>query len=212
MRVRNVKGCREIISDSQYVISNPLECKGKFRSLFNNNHPIHIEIGIGKGQFIINMALRYPEINFIGIDKHSTFIFKTLRKIQDKNIQNLKLMVLQAENLMEAFDVGEVDKIYLNFPDPWPKHRHKNRRLPSKKFLTFYNTILNENGVIEFKTDNRELFDFSLKQLENSIWELEGFTFNLHEDKILNENNILTEYEEKFSKMGKPICKYIIKK
>jgi tRNA (guanine-N7-)-methyltransferase len=170
---------------------------------------VHIEIGMGKGKFIISLALRNPDINYIGIEKYSSVLVRALGKVKELEINNLRFIRMDAENLSEVFSPNEVDKIYLNFSDPWPKDRHAKRRLTSTTFFGRYNQVLNPEGRVEFKTDNRALFDFSLEEIPMAGWKIEAFTFDLHHDNKLNEGNIMTEYEEKFSKMGTPINKVI---
>ena len=212
MRLRNISGSREIIAASEYVIHEPESKKGTIKKLFENNHPLHIEIGMGKGKFIMELAHLHPDINYIGIEKYSSVLLRAIQKMEEKELPNVKFIRMDAEDITEVFEKGEVDKIYLNFSDPWPKDRHAKRRLPSKEFLKRYDQILNKEGKLEFKTDNRELFDFALEELEPAGWETEAVTFDLHHDPRLMEGNIMTEYEEKFSAKGNPICKYIIKR
>ncbi len=210
MRLRNISGSREIIADSLYVIHDPEQYKGKMKDLFENRHPLHIEIGMGKGKFIMEMASLHPEINYIGIEKYSSVLLRAIQKMEQNELHNLKFIRMDAEDITNVFDKEEVDKIYLNFSDPWPKDRHAKRRLPSKEFLARYDVILKKEGRLEFKTDNKDLFDFALKQLPLAGWEAEKVTFDLHHDEEMMQGNIMTEYEERFSAMGNPICKYII--
>ena len=210
MRLRNVPGARETIIENQFSIQQPEQMKGKWHEVFQNDHPIHIEVGMGKGQFIIEMARRNPEVNYIGIEKYSSVLVRAVEKLEDFEQDNLRLIRMDAENIEEVFDKDEVDRIYLNFSDPWPKDRHARRRLPSKEFLARYDQILVPDGKVEFKTDNRGLFDFALEQREIAGWNLDGCTFDLHHDENMNEGNVMTEYEEKFSSMGNPIYKMII--
>lgn len=212
MRLRNISGSREIIAASEYVIHEPELKKGTIKKLFENNNPLYIEIGMGKGKFIMESAGLHPDINYIGIEKYSSVLLRAIQKMEEKELPNVKFIRMDAEDITEVFEKGEVDKIYLNFSDPWPKDRHAKRRLPSKEFLKRYDQILNKEGNLEFKTDNRELFDFALEELEPAGWETEAVTFDLHHDPRLMEGNIMTEYEEKFSAKGNPICKYIIKR
>lgn len=210
MRLRNITGSREIISDSSYVIHNPEQYKGSMKKLFENDNPLHIEIGMGKGRFIMELAALHPEINYIGIEKYSSVLLRAIQKMEQNELPNLKFIRMDAEDIVEVFDKGEVDKIYLNFSDPWPKDRHAKRRLPSKEFLARYDVILKKEGKLEFKTDNKDLFDFALEQLPLAGWEAEKVTFDLHHDEEMSQGNIMTEYEKKFSALGNPICKYII--
>lgn len=208
MRLRNVPGARETIIENQFSIQEPEQKKGKWAEVFGNDHPIHIEVGMGKGQFIIEMARRNPEVNYIGIEKYSSVLVRAVEKLEDFEQDNLRLIRMDAENIEEVFDKDEVDRIYLNFSDPWPKDRHAKRRLTSTRFLERYNNILTPEGRVMFKTDNKDLFDFSLEQVEEAGWILENHTYNLHHSEY-NEGNVMTEYEEKFSAKGNPICRLV---
>ena len=216
MRLRNVTGSREFIAESRFVVQEPSEYKGKWREAFGNDRPLHIEIGMGKGRFMMELAAKNPEINYIGIEKYSTVLLRAVQKMEEieklenQGLANLKLIRMDAEDIVNVFSAGEVDRIYLNFSDPWPKDRHAKRRLPSRQFLERYDKILSKNGRIEFKTDNEGLFDFALGELEPAGWQIEAVTRDLHNDARLCEGNIMTEYEERFSSMGNPIFKYII--
>ena len=173
MRLRNVPGARETIIENQFSIQQPEQMKGKWHEVFQNDHPIHIEVGMGKGQFIIEMARRNPEVNYIGIEKYSSVLVRAVEKLEDFEQDNLRLIRMDAENIEEVFDKDEVDRIYLNFSDPWPKDRHAKRRLTSTRFLERYDNILTPEGRVMFKTDNKDLFDFSLEQVEEAGWILE---------------------------------------
>lgn len=208
MRLRNVPGARETIIENQFSIQEPEQKKGKWAEVFGNDHPIHIEVGMGKGQFIIEMAKRNLEINYIGIEKYSSVLVRAVEKLEDFEQNNLRLIRMDAENIEEVFDKDEVDRIYLNFSDPWPKDRHAKRRLTSTRFLERYNNILTPEGRVMFKTDNKDLFDFSLEQVEEAGWILENHTYDLHHSEY-NEENVMTEYEEKFSAKGNPICRLV---
>jgi len=208
MRLRNVPGARETIIENQFSIQEPEQKKGKWAEVFGNDHPIHIEVGMGKGQFIIEMAKRNLEINYIGIEKYSSVLVRAVEKLEDFEQNNLRLIRMDAENIEEVFDKDEVDRIYLNFSDPWPKDRHAKRRLTSTRFLERYNNILTPEGRVMFKTDNKDLFDFSLEQVEEAGWILENHTYDLHHSEY-NEGNVMTEYEEKFSAKGNPICRLV---
>ena len=208
MRLRNVPGARETIIENQFSIQEPEQKKGKWAEVFGNDHPIHIEVGMGKGQFIIEMARRNPEVNYIGIEKYSSVLVRAVEKLEDFEQNNLRLIRMDAENIEEVFDKDEVDRIYLNFSDPWPKDRHAKRRLTSTRFLERYDNILTPEGRVMFKTDNKDLFDFSLEQVEEAGWILENHTYDLHHSEY-NEGNVMTEYEEKFSAKGNPICRLV---
>lgn len=209
MRLRNVKGSSEIIQNSNYVIHDAKEQKGNWNKIFGNNNPVHIEIGMGKGKFITTLAQNNPSINYIGIEKYSSVLVRAIDKVESIELNNLKLIRMDAEDIIEVFAPYEIEKIYLNFSDPWPKDRHAKRRLTSSSFLKRYHKILKKEGCIEFKTDNRELFDFSMEEIPSAGWQIEAYTYDLHHDKTLNEGNVMTEYEEKFSKEGIPINKLI---
>ena len=212
MRLRNITGSREVIAESPYVVQEAtLEQRpGTWHEIFGNNNPIHIEIGMGKGKFIHTMAKEHPEINYVGIEKYSSVLLRAIQKMQEEELPNLKFIRMDAEDIVKVFAKEEVDKIYLNFSDPWPKDRHAKRRLPSKEFLARYDVILKKDSRLEFKTDNRDLFDFAVEELEPAGWKADVITYDLHSDEKLMEGNVMTEYEEKFSSMGNPICKYII--
>lgn len=210
MRLRNVTGSREIIAESKFVIHEPEKQKGNWKEVFGNDNPINIEIGMGKGRFMMDMASAHPDINYIGIEKYSTVLLRAVQKMEENELPNLIFIRMDAEDITEVFDKDEVDKIYLNFSDPWPKDRHAKRRLPSREFLARYDQFLKPEGRLEFKTDNKDLFDFALEELEPAGWKLEAMTRDLHHDEKMFEGNIMTEYEEKFSSKGNPIYKYII--
>ena len=210
MRLRNIKGSKEFIEASPYVIQEPEQLKGKWSSLFHNNHPLHIEIGMGKGQFIHELAASNPDINYIGIEMYSSVLYRALEKRAETELENLFFLRFDAKYLADIFDHGEVSRIYLNFSDPWPKDRHAKRRLTSAGFLAIYNEILTSDGFIQFKTDNRDLFDFSVETVEESaLWNINEITYDLHHSEFL-EGNIMTEYESRFVAEGKPICRFVI--
>lgn len=210
MRLRNVTGSREVIAASDFVIHNPKEYKDKWYEIFGNQNPIQIEIGMGKGRFIMELAKLHPDINFIGIEKYSSVLVRGIQKMEQEPQPNLYFIRMEAEEITEVFGKGEVSKIYLNFSDPWPKDRHAKRRLPSREFLQRYDVILDKKGSLEFKTDNHSLFQFALEELRETGWHLDKMTEDLHHDEEMIQGNIMTEYEERFSAMGNPIYKYII--
>ncbi len=212
MRLRNVKGSREEIQLSEYTVNEPEKYKGRWKELFGNDNPVYIEVGMGKGKFITEMAQLHPEINFIGIEKYSSVLIRAIEKRKELEINNLMFIRMDAENIEDVFEKNEVAGIYLNFSDPWPKDRHAKRRLTSRQFLARYDKILAGDGVIEFKTDNRDLFDFSLEEAPEAGWEIIASTYDLHADERMSEGNVMTEYEEKFSSKGNPIHKMIIKR
>jgi len=209
MRLRNIKGSRDVIGASIHVVHEEQEQKGKWGELFGNDHPIHVEIGMGKGQFITALAQMHPEINYIGVEKYSSVLIRAIEKQEQLKLPNLKFIRMDAENIAEVFAKDEVDRIYLNFSDPWPKDRHARRRLTSRQFLARYDQFLKEDSWIEFKTDNVDLFDFSLEEVEAAGWKLRVCTRDLHADPVLCEGNVMTEYEERFSSMGNPIHKLV---
>lgn len=200
MRLRNVKNKKEIMDNSLYLVKNPKEYKGNWSSLFNNSNPIYIEIGMGKGKFIIDNALKYPNINFIGIEKYDSVIAKSLQKIPE-GLNNLVMVRWDALYINDIFS-KEIDRIYLNFSDPWPKKRHHLRRLSSRVFLEKYEDIFKNSKVIVMRTDNRDLFQYSLVSFSEFGYTLEEVSLDLHTD---NMPEITTEYEDKFSKDGMPI-------
>lgn len=209
MRLRNVKGSRETIATHKYVIQEPEANKGRWREIFGNDNPIHIEIGMGKGQFIQALAKNNPDINYIGIEKYSSVLIRAIEKRSELEGENLYFIRMDAEDIINVFDQYEVQQIYLNFSDPWPKDRHAKRRLTSRQFLARYNQILVTEGVVIFKTDNRELFDFSLEEVDATEWEIKNKTFDLHHSEYL-EGNVMTEYEQRFVGEGKPINRMVI--
>ena len=213
MRLRNIPGSRETIAASEYVVHEDVmkEKRGKWNTVFGNDHPVYLEVGMGKGRFITELAALYPERNYIGIEKYSSVLLRALEKReQHEELTNLFFLRMDAEELPEVFGPNEVSGIYLNFSDPWPKDRHAKRRLPSKEFLARYSQILKPEGRVEFKTDNRPLFDFALDQVKETDWRLEACTFDLNQDKKMMQGNIMTEYEERFSSQGNPIFKMVI--
>lgn len=212
MRLKNVPGSREVIAESRFVIHNPEEKKGKWAEVFGNAAPLHIEIGMGKGRFLMDMAKLHPKVNYVGIEKYSSVLLRAIQKMEEEELPNVRFIRMDAEEITNVFGREEVDRIYLNFSDPWPKDRHAKRRLPSRQFLARYDEILKKDGTIEFKTDNRLLFDFALEELEPAGWKADVVTFDLHGDETLVQGNVMTEYEERFSSMGNPICKYIIRR
>lgn len=214
MRLRNIPGAKEAIISSPYVVQDPLEKKGLWKGIFPIRQPIHMEVGMGKGRFLMDMARLHPEVNYLGIEMYDSVLLRALQKREeDDALSNLMFLCVDARHLPEMFERGEVDRIYLNFSDPWPKARHAKRRLTSREFLERYGKILLPGKLVEFKTDNRGLFDFSLEEVrESQDFSLEAFTYDLHHDGKMNEGNVMTEYEEKFSGQGNPIYKLIAKR
>lgn len=215
MRLRNIPRADEIIGAHIKSIDNEKmkELKGSWNSEFSNDNAIRIEIGMGKGQFILNMAKENPNINYIGIERYSSVLLRALEKYDTdefSGVDNIRFICMDAREIADVFAKEEVDRIYLNFSDPWPKARHANRRLTSKEFLARYDEVLAGVGRLEFKTDNVDLFEFSLEEIGFTKWNLLEHTFDLHNNEEMVMGNIMTEYEKKFSSMGNPIHKMII--
>ena len=202
MRLKHVKDADKVVENGIYYIKNPKELKGKWNSLFNNNNPIYIEIGMGKGDFIIENALRYPDVNFIGIEMYDSVMIRAVQKSNNLELSNLKLVKIDATYIEDIFK-DEIDLIYLNFSDPWPKDRHAKRRLTSSRFLERYDKIFRDIPRIVMKTDNIDLFEFSLNSLREYGYEIEYCTYDLYNEDITD--NIATEYEKKFRSLGQPI-------
>ena len=220
MRLRNIPYAKDVLSASSDVIKNETIYRSKWsQEVFGNDHPLHIEIGMGKGQFLTKLALRNPDINYVGIERYSSVLLRavekldTLRTEEDITLPNIRFVCMDAADIAEVFAPEEVDRIYLNFSDPWPKSRHARRRLTSSEYFERYDKVLVSGGRVEFKTDNRGLFDFSVETLQESeVWKMTECTYDLHNDEVMNVGNIMTEYEEKFSSMNNPICKLIAKR
>ena len=215
MRLKNIPGAKEAVQKSEYVVQDPQALRGRWHEFFGKDAPLYIEVGMGKGRFIMEMARKHPDICLIGIEMYDSVLLRALQKKQELEeagvlLPNLKFIRVDARLLPEIFGKNEVDRIYLNFSDPWPKARHDKRRQTSRVFLQRYDQILKPDGKVEFKTDNRTLFDFSLEEATEAGWTIEQHTFDLHHDPEMCEDNVMTEYEEKFSSLGNPICKMII--
>ena len=209
MRLRNVPGARDVMDANEYVYTEPEGMAGTWSQIFGNNNPVHIEIGMGKGRFITTLASMNPDINYVGIEKYSSILLRAVEKQDELCLPNLRFIRMDAENITSVFSNEEVDRIYLNFSDPWPKDRHAKRRLTSRQFFARYDEILKSTGRVEFKTDNRPLFDFSVEEVNEAGWKLSVCTYDLHNDEKLVEGNVMTEYEERFSSQGNPICKLV---
>lgn len=222
MRLRNIPRADSVLASSPQVIKNETTYFGRWHQLLGNDNPIHIEIGMGKGQFLLQLAAKNPQINYIGIERYSSVLLRAVEKYEELSAKdkatnpvptNIHFICMDATEIQQVFAPGEVEKIYLNFSDPWPKARHARRRLTSRQFFARYHKILTSEGTVEFKTDNRPLFDFSLEELsESTTFQEIAHTFDLHHDQSMNQGNIMTEYEAKFSAQGNPICKLIAKR
>ena len=231
MRLRNIPRAEGVLQAHPIVIKEENNQKGKWNQIFGNDHPIYIEIGMGIGQFLMTLAKQNPDINYIGIERYSSVLLRAVEKYEefcgrdivpgkegmelpeltvDPELSNIRFVCMDAGLITDAFAPGEVARIYLNFSDPWPKERHAKRRLTSRQFLERYDKILAPEGTVEFKTDNRPLFEFSLEEVKEAGWVLDASTFDLHHDAKLMKGNVMTEYEEKFSRAGNPIHKKII--
>ena len=209
MRLRNIPGSQEMIDKSPLVIKEAEKTRGLWKELFGNDHPLHMEVGMGKGKFLMTLASENPGINYVGIERYSSVLIRALQKMEKNPLPNLVFLCMDASELEAVFAEGEVARIYLNFSDPWPKERHARRRLTSGAFLARYDHILEPDGRIEFKTDNRALFDFAVSELGPAGWKAEKLTYDLHHDEEMMAGNVMTEYEERFSAAGNPMCKYI---
>lgn len=211
MRLRHIKNSENLIYDSPYVLNDK-------NFSYNKKENINIELGMGKGSFIIKNAYLYKDNNYIGIEKSSTIVLKAIENLKNAkttyqyDYDNLNFLCIDIDNINEYFKDDTISKIYINFPDPWPKKRHENRRLTYINFLNKYYSLLKTDSYIEFKTDNKDLFDFSIEEIKKSKFKLIKHTYDLHNDKEMINGNIMTEYEEKFTKKKIPICKMILKK
>jgi tRNA (guanine-N7-)-methyltransferase len=197
MRLRKVANASEIILNNPEIVKiEPQAHKGKWHELFDNQNPIHIEVGMGKGRFVFNMAKLHPNINYIGIEVVESVIIRAIEKLQEEPLDNVRLICIDAKLLPEVFEKGEIDRVYLNFSDPWPKSRHEKRRLTHESFLQVFETILVKNGEIHFKTDNQGLFEYSLVSISHYGMKLNAISLDLHNSDV--EGNVMTEYEERF--------------
>ena len=213
MRLRNIPRADGVIKSHPMVVQDTQESRGNWKNIFGNDRPVYLEIGMGKGRFLMNMAKEHPLVNFVGIERYSSVLLRALEKYDTeeyKDLQNIRFLCMDATEIENVFNQGEIRKIYLNFSDPWPKARHARRRLTSGTFLDRYAKILPPGGNLEFKTDNTELFRFSLEEIrEKEGWRLDKYTYDLHRNDEMNQGNIMTEYEEKFSSMGNAIFKLV---
>ncbi|RKL66773.1 tRNA (guanosine(46)-N7)-methyltransferase TrmB [Salipaludibacillus neizhouensis] len=201
MRLRNKPWAMEFIdSHPEIREKNPKSWQGKWDERFNKAQPLFVEVGTGKGKFVTDMAKEYPDTNFIGIEKYESIIVSGVQRVIDEPVDNLLFLQENAHNITDFFGAKEVDRIYINFTDPWPKNRHEKRRLTNKFFLEKYEEILKENGEIHFKTDNQALFEYSIESLTDYGFLLKNVSLDLHNSDM--KDNIMTEYEEKFSEKG----------
>ena len=220
MRLRNIPRAEGVLKECSQVIETPEEFRDHWASdVFQNDYPVHIEIGMGKGRFLMALAQKNPQINYIGIERYTSVLLRAVEKLNiyieenESTLPNIRFICMDAQDIANVFAENEVDRIYLNFSDPWPKARHARRRLTSNEFFKLYDQVLTADGTVEFKTDNRPLFDFSVEELETSeLFVLDQLSYDLHNDSTMNQGNIMTEYEAKFSSMGNPICKLIAKR
>lgn len=202
MRAKYIPEAEEgLAANPHIVVAETKKYKSHFQERFKTEQPIHLEIGVGKGQFIVEMAKAHPEINFIGIEVQEGIIYRALEKVLEEQVENVQLIHMNAQKLTDVFSDGEIDHIYLNFSDPWPKKRHAKRRLTHQAFLRNYAEVLREEGQLSFKTDNRKLFEFSIQMFNAAHLTIRELSLDLHQDSEIE--NIQTEYEEKFSQQGK---------
>lgn len=201
LRLRNKPGAKQqILEQPNIVIPNPKEIKGKWSEIFGNDNPIHIEVGTGKGKFVIGMGQANPSINYIGIEKYDSVIITAMERVIESGATNVKLLNQDVNELTSFFAEDEVERVYINFTDPWPKNRHEKRRLTYESFLALYEQVLPKHGEIHFKTDNQGLFEYSLHSFSKYGLLLKNISLDLHNSDI--EGNIMTEYEQKFSEKG----------
>ena len=204
MRMRNIPDAAQKVARSACFISEPATLKGRWREHLQVDGPLHVEIGSGKGRFITTLAHQQPGTAFVAIERFTSVLVQLVKRIPDEGLTNLAVVNIDARALTECFEPGEIDRIYLNFSDPWPKSRHENRRLTFRSFLDLYRIVLSQDGEVHFKTDNKGLFDYSLESFPAAGWQLDHVTRDLHAE-LPPEGNVMTEYEEKFSAMGHPI-------
>ena len=208
MRMRNIPDAAEKVARYDCYVSDPTLRRGAWRDSLSVDGPLHVEIGSGKGRFITTLASMHPQTAFVAIERYTTVLTKLVRRIPEQGLRNLAVVNMDARALPDCFSPGEITRIYLNFSDPWPKSRHENRRLTYKGFLDRYRQVLAADGEVHFKTDNAELFDYSLRSLQEAGWEVSQVTRNLHAE-LPPEGNVMTEYEERFSSLGQPIHRLV---
>lgn len=208
MRLRNIPNAMDKLTLCSSFVNEPASYRGKWHEYFGNHNPVYLEIGSGRGTFITTLAAMNPHVNYIALEKFPTPLVKLIKKIPEAGQKNLAVISMDAEQLEECFASGEITGIYLNFSDPWPKKRHAKRRLTSSQFLPLYRHVLSDNGILEFKTDNRGLFDFSVESFTESTFTLKDITYDLYNSPLL-DGNVQTEYEMRFVTLGNPIHKLI---
>lgn len=204
MRLRNIPGAESALREYPTFVDNPVSYNGRWKDRFGNDNPIHIEIGCGKGRFINTLAERHPDVNFIAVELKAEVVLRAVQRTEYREIPNLAFVQFDASKLTELFADHEVSRLYLNFSDPWPKTRHAKRRLTYASFLQTYRQVLKEDGEIHLKTDNEPLFEFSLNQFAGERFQMRNITFDLHQSKLAADN-VMTEYEERFSSRGQRI-------
>lgn len=202
MRLRRDRRAPEYLENDERVVSNPQDFKGKWKENFGNDNPVHVEFGCGKGGFVTELAIRNPNINYIAAERAETVVYKACKTANNNEDipGNLRFLYFDVSHCMEIFEKGEVERIYLNFSDPWPKKRYAYKRLTNRAFLEKYEYVLSEMGEIHFKTDNKGLFAYSIEEFSAAEWLMKNVTLDLHNSDM--EDNIMTEYEKKFSEMG----------
>jgi tRNA (guanine-N7-)-methyltransferase len=201
LRLRNKPGAKEELKQNpNIIIQNPEQCKGQWNSVFGNDNPIYVEVGTGKGQFLMGMSMLHPNINFIGIEKYDSVLITAMNRAKESDQTNVKFLNDDVANILDFFDKGEIDRLFINFTDPWPKNRHEKRRLTYKGFLKIYERLLKKGGEIHLKTDNQGLFEYSLESFSGCGMTLHHVSLDLHRSNI--EGNVMTEYEQKFSRKG----------
>jgi len=205
MRQRKVKNVGERLAEyADYLIENPSLMKGKWKNAFGNDNKIFLELGCGKGQFIVAKAKENKELNFIGAEGQPTIVLRALEKASKEEVVNARFMTGFVRDITEVFEEDELSGVFLNFSDPWPKDRHSKRRLSHKNFLEGFRKVSKAGSILEIKTDNEELFEFTLGQIEMMGFEIMELTRNLHHSECASKN-ITTEYEDKFKACGKKI-------
>ncbi|WP_332697562.1 tRNA (guanosine(46)-N7)-methyltransferase TrmB [Halalkalibacter lacteus] len=201
MRLRNKPGAKEELNQNpEIIIRNPEKCRGQWKEIFGNNNPIYVEVGTGKGQFLMGMSMLHPDVNFIGVEKYESVLITAMNRAKESSQTNVKFLNEDVSDILEFFEASEIDRVFINFTDPWPKNRHEKRRLTYKGFLEMYEQVLKEGGDIHLKTDNQGLFEYSLESFTSYGMTLHHVSLDLHRSNI--EGNVMTEYEQRFSRKG----------